>query len=166
MTNVTEKRGPARIAAQIARLQGLPLTTLRQEWHRSHPKVKLPLRLSRDLLVRTIVWKAQERAFGRFPRSLERTLDRLVSQLANSGSLALERKASVKVGTRLFREWRGATYGVTALKTGFVYDGREFGSLSSIAMEITGTRWSGPRFFGLAQRSQTQCSYSDAMPDA
>jgi hypothetical protein len=61
--------------------------------------------------------------------------------------LGLERAA--KPGTRLVRQWRGRTFHVTVTDDGFVYDDRNYTSLSQIAQAITGTKWSGPRFFGL-----------------
>ncbi len=61
----------------------------------------------------------------------------------------------VTSGARLFREWRGEMHRVTVLENGFEYRDRRYRSLSVIAREITGTRWSGPRFFGLRDRSRT-----------
>ncbi len=141
------------IAAAIARLRVLPLAELRAEWHRWHPQVQMPDRLSRDLLVRTISWKLQEQQYGAFPAALARKLDRFSDQLARSGSLDLERELRLKTGTKLIREWRGETYRVTAVDEGFLYDSQQYVSLSEVARAITGTRWSGPRFFGLKQRA-------------
>ncbi len=140
------------IAAEIDRLASLPLTALRLEWHRAHPDKQIPKGLARDLLVRTIAWKMQEKEFGRFPPALTSKLQRLSTQLQKSGSLDVERQAVVKPGTTLLREWGGQTYRVIAMDDGFVFRDQRFTSLSEIAREITGTRWSGPRFFGLRQR--------------
>ena len=52
-------------------------------------------------------------------------------------------------GTRLVREWQGREHAVTVLTDGFEYLGRPYKSLSAVARAITGTRWSGPAFFGL-----------------
>ena len=57
------------------------------------------------------------------------------------------------IGSRLLREWNGATYEVEVLDTGYRWRGEVWSSLSAIAREITGTKWSGPRFFGLTKRS-------------
>ena len=54
-----------------------------------------------------------------------------------------------KSGTRLVRQWRGRTYHVTVTDDGFEFEGQSYSSLSQIAQAITGTKWSGPRFFGL-----------------
>lgn len=137
------------VSAEITRLLALPIQHLRAEWHRWHPDIEMPERLSRDLLVRTIAWKLQEQQFGAAPSKLKRQLDQLSKQLSRSGSLDIEREAHLKVGTVLVREWHGNTHRVTALDDGFLYGGQSYASLSEIARAITGTRWSGPRFFGL-----------------
>jgi hypothetical protein len=62
-------------------------------------------------------------------------------------------KPSVKAGTRLVRQWQGKTHSVTVKPDGYEYSGNHYPSLSAIARQITGTRWSGPKFFGLTQDS-------------
>ena len=137
------------ISAEIFRLSALPLAELRAEWHRWHADVQMPKRLPRDLLVRTIAWKLQEKTFGGMSVSLVSRLDRLSRQMKRSGTLDIEREAHLKVGTVLVREWHGQTHRITALDEGFLYNGQTYASLSEIARAITGTHWSGPRFFGL-----------------
>jgi hypothetical protein len=78
----------------------------------------------------------------------------LADQLARSGDLDVERQLSLKKGTRLVREWQGRTYQVMVLDEGFLFEERRYASLSQIARDVTGTKWSGPRFFGLRQRSR------------
>ncbi len=143
------------IASEIERLSNLPLDQLRAEWHYWHRDKRLPERLPRNLLVRTIAWKLQERDFGRAPATLSTRLDRLANQLSRSGILDCEREAQLKAGTTLVREWRGGTFRVTALDDGFLFDEQRYASLSEVAREITGVRWSGPRFFGLKQKHRT-----------
>ena len=60
--------------------------------------------------------------------------------------------STIKPGTRLLREWQGVTHEVIVLDDGVRYRGETWGSLSAVAREITGTRWSGPLFFGLKDR--------------
>ncbi len=141
----------AMIAAEIDRLTNLPLSALRQQWHRAHPDRQMPKGLPRDLLVRTIAWRLQEKTFGHFPAALVRKLDRLSEQLTRSGTIDVERTAMIKSGTTLTRHWRGATHRVVALEEGYLYANQRYASLSEVARDITGTRWSGPRFFGLKQ---------------
>jgi len=154
MSDPTRIRTDADVAREIERLAKLPLPQLRSEWHHWHPERPMPARLSRDLLVRTIAWKLQEQVYGRCPSAIVSKLARLAAQLERSGTLDIERELSLKPGTTLVREWQGETYRVTASDSGFLYEGRAFVSLSEVARAITGTRWSGPRFFGLRQRAE------------
>lgn len=140
------------IAETVAALAASPLPALREEWHRHHPSTPLPAGLPRDLLVRTIAWKLQQREEGTMPGALRRRLDKLAAQLEQSGSLDIEREVSLKPGTKLIRDWHGRTCRVLVLEEGYLYDDRRYASLSHVARAITGTRWSGPKFFGLKQR--------------
>ena len=63
--------------------------------------------------------------------------------------LANVRETFRNIGTRLLREWQGRVHEVLILDKGVEYRGKAWPSLSAVAREITGTRWSGPRFFGL-----------------
>ena len=108
-----------------------------------------PVAFTPDLLARGISWKLQERSLG----GLSPEAKVLIGVGgAGEGSPAPYRSASrptLRPGNRLVRRWRGRTYVVEATTTGLSYDGVIFGSLSEIATKITGTRWSGPKFFGL-----------------
>jgi hypothetical protein len=139
----------------ISKLVSAPLTELRVEWVRHHPQMTLPRGLPRDLLIRSILWKFWERAEGGHSSASLRQLESLAAQLTKSGDLDIERDVRLKPGTRLIREWRGQTYRVEVTSGGYVMDDRNYASLSHVARAITGTRWSGPRFFGLKQRRFT-----------
>lgn len=138
----------------LAYLMQAPLPEVRAEWKRWHPNAQMPKGLPRDLLVRSIAWQMQANEHGGLARDVVRQLEALASQLATSGDLNLEREVRLKPGTRFVREWRGRTYRVEVLSDGYVMDERRYASLSHIARAITGTRWSGPRFFGLKQRGR------------
>lgn len=126
-----------------------PLADLRKKWRSAHPELSLPTGLSRDLMVRSIAWSEQcERYGGLSPASLN-MLEKMARQLKTSGTLEIERSVRPKAGTRIIREWRGKTYVVEVADDGFIFDGGKYASLSHVARAITGTRWSGPRFFGL-----------------
>jgi hypothetical protein len=86
---------------------------------------------------------------GGLARQAERRLAEYARQLATTGTLEIERSVRPKPGTRLIREWRGKTYVVEVADDRFLHDGESYASLSHVARAITGTRWSGPRFFGL-----------------
>lgn len=150
------------IAETVATLFALPLPDLRHEWRRHHPSTPLPDGLPRDLLVRTIAWQLQEREDGAMPSALRRRLDKLAAQLDQSGSLDIEREVSLKAGTKLIREWHGRTCRVLVLERGYLYEDRRYASLSHVARAITGTRWSGPKFFGLKQRPGRRTRVTDA----
>jgi hypothetical protein len=134
------------LGERIEALRGLDTAKLRQEWQRVW-KEPAP-RLGHDLLRRGIAWKLQEQEHGGLTRSCTRELERLARQIERGKPLGIERVA--KPGTRLVRQWRGRTYHVAVMDEGFLFEDRRFSSLSQIAQVITGTKWSGPRFFGLA----------------
>ncbi len=76
----------------------------------------------------------------------------IAEELRKNGDLSAGPAVRLKPGLRLVREWRGETHDVLVLEEGFEWNGERRRSLSAIAREITGTRWSGPRFFGLKPR--------------
>jgi hypothetical protein len=134
-------------------LEGLPdrgADELRREWRRlfrSHP----PRHIRRDLLVLAIAWKLQERVHGGLTAADKRKLAGFADELSKNGDLSHSPAIRLKPGVRLVREWQGQTHTVTVLEDGFEWNGKFQSSLSAIAREITGTHWSGPRFFGLKQ---------------
>ena len=126
----------ARIDDELEAQLALPDAALRDEWSRVY-KAPAP-RLLADLLRRGIAYRLQERAYGKLCPKVARVI-------ASGGRAAPE----VTAGTRLVREWNGRTIDVIATDGGMVWEGRTYRSLSAIAREVTGTPWSGPRFFGL-----------------
>ena len=144
----------APVSEFIAFLSETSLEDLRQRWRSAHPGVVVPKGLSRDLMIRGIVWKEQCSRYGGLTAETERVLDKMARQLATSGTLDIERSVRPKTGTRIIREWRGKTYVVEVGDDGFLHDGARYASLSHVARAITGTRWSGPRFFGLKPTDQ------------
>ena len=100
-------------------------------------------RISVEWLRGNLAWAAQVQASGREPEVLRATMEGRLAKLRGRG------KDIVAPGTRLIRTWGGETHEVTVLEQGYLWQGRRYRSLSAIAGEITGTRWSGPRFFGL-----------------
>ncbi len=142
------------IAAELVRLEALSNFELRGEWRRLH-HMQPPKSLSRDLLLRGITYKIQERAFGGLSKSLLRKL----TGTGPNASLDEHRRPSprtvVKPGTRLVREWNGETHTVLVHADGVEWRGTRYRSLSVVAREITGAHWSGPRFFGLTLKKGT-----------
>ena len=161
-TKLASKRNSASqahqpVSALLDYLNQLSLDDLRQSWRAAHPGVALPHRLSCDLMVRAIAWQVQCLRCGGLGPASERLLEKMARQLEISGTLEIERSVRPKTGTKIIREWRGRTYVVEAAGDGFVHDGSTFASLSHVARAITGTRWSGPRFFGLKHTNSVAC---------
>lgn len=134
------------VAAELVRLADLTIFELRAEWRRLH-RAQPPMRLSRDLLMRGITYKLQERPLGGLSKATLRKLESFNAKTDADKPPAAP--VSLKPGTRLVREWRGATHSVLVHADGFEWNGERYGSLSLIAEKITGAHWSGPRFFGL-----------------
>ncbi len=139
------------LTKKLAALTDLEAVDLRAEWrrlYRSHP----PLHIRRDLLVLAIAWKLQEKVHGGLTAAQKRRLADIAEDLKKGGDLSAGPAIRLKPGSRLVREWRGETHDVLVLEDGFEWNGERRHSLSAIAREITGTHWSGPRFFGLKPR--------------
>lgn len=153
MSAVSAKRAAAAadLTVKLAALHDMASDELRAEWrqiYRSHP----PKRISRDLLALAIAWKLQERVHGGLTPAQKRKLATLAKELRENGDLSGGPAIRIKPGSKLIREWQGETHTVLVLKDGFEWQGEHRPSLSSIAKEITGTHWSGPRFFGLRRK--------------
>src|SRR6202035_2934853 len=136
------------VAQALVRLSELTIFELRGEWRRLH-RVPPPMRLSRDLLVRGITYKLQERAYGGLSTATARKLEQAAAGPPSRGAVKPAPPLSLKPGTRLVREGGGAAYMVLIHADGIEWRGQRYRSLSVVARKITGSRWSGPRFFGL-----------------
>jgi hypothetical protein len=108
-----------------------------------------PEQTRRDLIIRILAYKIQEQALGGFSTATRRRLRQFASAFEKDPRAAIPHTRAIKPGTRLIRLWQGKSYKVTVANSGFEYDGQWYASLSEIARLITGTRWSGPLFFGL-----------------
>jgi hypothetical protein len=151
------------IAKALVRLSELTIFELRGEWRRLH-RVPPPMRLSRDLLTRGITYKLQERAYGGLSTATARKLAQAAADPRGGGAAKPAPPISLKPGTRLVREWRGVTHTVLIYADGIEWRGQRNHSLSVVAREITGARWSGPRFFGLRQRPRDSTSTGCGAP--
>ena len=145
---------PNSVEVEIAQLRDLDLRSLQTRWHTVFRKRPLP-HLSRHLLFRVLAYRLQANRLGDLDVESQQLLDRPVSK-ADVGMHAADRApliADVRPGTMLAREWNGRMQRVAVLAEGFAWNGKTYSSLSKIAQEITGTRWNGPRFFGLRDKS-------------
>jgi hypothetical protein len=134
------------IEATIDKLSKLSLDELRTEWVRRHKRPAPPCR-SRDLLRGLLAWPIQEKAYGGFRPETKRQLKTI--GMARGGGDSSRSSHRLMPGSVLVREWHGVSHRVYVQESGFSYEGKSFDDLSTIARVITGTRWSGPRFFGL-----------------
>lgn len=138
------------IAEQLEALQSMDLIALREEWRKL--KGSEPPRLSRDLMLRAVAYALQMQAFGELPPSTIKKLEASIGEIGEVMPTAEPPRRDLSAGARLVREWHGRTHSVEVLHEGFLLDGKVYRSLSEIARRITGSHWSGPRFFGLTKK--------------
>jgi hypothetical protein len=141
---------------EIAHLRGLDLGGLRARW-RSVFQRSAPAHLTRHLLFAVIAYRLQADRFGDLDYETKQILDRTVAKEAGpamSARLASfdQKRTELTPGTVLVREWDRRSQRVMVIADGFAWNGRTYDSLSKVAFAITGTRWNGPRFFGLRDR--------------
>jgi hypothetical protein len=151
---------------EIAHLRGLDLRGIRSRWQSVFGR-PAPVHLTRHLLFSVIAYRLQADRFGDLDRETKQVLDRTVAQEAEpamSARLASfdQKRTELTPGTVLVREWDRQSQRVMVMADGFAWNGQTYGSLSKVAFAITGTRWSGPRFFGL--RDKEDRSATEARP--
>jgi len=144
------------LANEIARLRGLDVEKLRARWHTAFRR-RAPPHLPRHLLFHILAYRLQADRLGELDADSRRLLDRIGSGSSDeTDRLAADfnrTRTELKPGTLLTREWGGHPQRVMVLADRFSWNGTTYPSLSKVAFAITGTRWSGPRFFGLDQSS-------------
>jgi hypothetical protein len=150
---------PVDIAAVLGALEARSTPELRTEWRRLY-RARPPRRLSRDLLLRAVAHRLQERVHGGLALTTRHRLNALTEELVAKGAAQFDPGTTLKPGTRLVREWHGRAHAVSVLEDGFEYDGQRYRSLTRIASLITGVHWSGPIFFGLKKRPRVQAQAS------
>ena len=143
--------GDLEVLRRLEALRDFSPDELRKEWRRLYRNQ--PPRLSRDLLVRAIAYRIQELRYGGLSKATSCKLAALGKAHQLGEKIAVEGAKEIRAGARLMREWNGRTHTVTIEEDGFLYAGHSYRSLSAIARDITGARWSGPRFFGLAAKT-------------
>jgi Protein of unknown function (DUF2924) len=145
-----------KLAAELTVLQSFDVTRLRTRWRTLYGS-KVPARFSRDLLMRAVAYRLQERALGGL-KPTTRRLFQLVAADAHARRPAKIAPRSLEPGAVLIREWNGIKYQVVVLESGFSLRGQRYRSLSQVARQISGSHWSGPLFFGLKDRTKTEAS--------
>ena len=137
--------------SQIERLCAMCGEELRQSWRDVFDRPP-PKHLSRGLLQHALAYHLQEQREGGLSKAALKLLAQPVASIDGAPQTQGSLITAPRPGTRLVREWHGETHVVTVLDRGFEYNGAPYRSLSQIARTITGTRWSGPLFFGLRKR--------------
>ena len=147
MTSLSDRE--SEVAHEIAGLADLERPHLVARWQRLYGRPP-PSKLSRALLEKAIAYEIQCAVFGGLSTAARRALRTAAS--GNDGSSASRRH--VAPGARLVREWNGTVHEIDAVEDGYAWKGATYRSLTAIARAITGTKWSGPRFFGLERRAR------------
>jgi hypothetical protein len=151
------QRDPQKLTAELEQLPALNPEELRSRWQALFG-ADPPAKLRSSLLIQGIAYRLQEKTLGGLKPATVRLLERIADDAAaRRESIPTPEKIRVSAGTVLVREWHGKKHQVTVLEDGFLYRAKRFHSLSQIARTITGSRWSGPLFFGLksARKEQT-----------
>lgn len=154
MSRVAVRRVPTDRTAlnvEIARLRDLDTKELRARW-RTVFRREAPPHLSRHLLFGVLAYRMQADALGDLDSEYQRLLERAKLTGGTDTQTAVVAATCVEPGTILSREWNGRLHHVAVLADGFAWNGKTYPSLSKVAGAITGTRWNGPRFFGLRDK--------------
>jgi hypothetical protein len=147
---LTPRGGGADLARDIAGLSTLDASGLKQLWAALGGAAPPP-ELNRTLLIRVLAYRMQERALGGLKPATRRFLLQVCEDGDNERTGPVRPARTAQPGMVLVREWHGTSHRVTVLETACCWRGRRYRSLSEVARAITGTRWSGPRFFGLGR---------------
>jgi hypothetical protein len=144
------KRDQRAIDVELAHLRDLDVDGLRSRWHAVFGR-RAPPHLPRHLLFRVLAYRLQADLLGDLDGESQRLLDRSVSP-EDAGYRAVKLARRTTEGTKLGREWNGQMQRVLVLADGFAWNGKTYPSLTKVAFAITGTHWSGPKFFGLRDK--------------
>ena len=134
-----------KVGQALRELEQASRGTMVAQWRR-HYRSEPPHYSSVDFMRQAIAYAIQQRELGSLPASVQREL---IAIAKGAQSTVISAKIKIKPGTKLLREWDGNTHEVLVTDNGFVWNGTTYGSLSAVAMAITGAKWSGRRFFGL-----------------
>src|SRR5271169_847344 len=136
------------IAKRLASLPNLGKPALCELWLQLFKK-EPPPEIRKELMLRIIAHRMQEQGFGGLSDAGSRRLRQLANAFEVNPNTVVSARASIKAGTRLVRQWKEQVHVVEVQDEGYEYKGARYDSLSEVARLITGTRWSGPLFFGL-----------------
>lgn len=146
--------------ARLLEIGKMPRSKLAKLWKELYGTAP-PQKARRDLLVRFVAYRLQEQILGGLSRETKNRLLQLARRIKRDPDANLVDAPRIKPGTCLVRDWRGRSHRILVLVNGYQYAGKKFASLSEIARSITGTRWSGPLFFGLKKAQRKEPSSGD-----
>lgn len=144
---------PTALAHKVAALREATPVDLRSRWRTLYGS-ELPPRISRDLLMRALAYQIQEQALGGLKPSTRRLLAKVAADASARRPIEVAPVPTLTPGTVLLRDWQGTQYHVIVRADGVEFQGKQYKSLSQVAHRITGTKWSGPLFFGLRANRQ------------
>ncbi len=136
------------IAKRLADLPTLSRVALRDLWKQLFD-ASPPPKLRRNLMIPILAYRLQEQAFGSLSAGSGSRLRHLSRAFERDSDSTIPSALQIRPGTRLVRQWRDQVHLVNVEANGYEYQGARYRSLSEIARLITGTRWSGPLFFGI-----------------
>jgi hypothetical protein len=139
---------PDPINQRLTSLPKVTKTALREIWKELFNALPPP-QLRRHLMIPILAYRLQERAFGPLPAVNRGRLRQMARAFETNSNAAVSSIPSIRPGTRLVRQWGDQVHLVNVETSGYEYQGARYKSLSEIARLITGTRWSGPLFFGI-----------------
>jgi hypothetical protein len=145
------------ISRKVKELPHLRTRKLRALWQELFEKPIHP-KLRRDLMIPILAYQIQENAYGGLKPATRKRLEKLAVEFDRNPSGEFHPTPQMKPGTKLIRHWQGKRHEVLASEEGFEYNSKRYKSLSVIAREITGTRWSGPLFFGLKKARDSKAA--------
>jgi hypothetical protein len=145
---------PDPIAKRLAALPKLSKPSLCDLWKQLF-EASPPAKLRRDLMIPILGYRLQEKAFGSLSAAARSRLRHLSEAFEKNRESDISSAPRLRPGTRLVRQWRDQVHLVNVNTNGYEYQGARYQSLSEIARLITGTRWSGPLFFGIKNEQTT-----------
>src|ERR1700687_542510 len=137
-----------KLAQELKDLETRGDDELKNRWHSLYG-TKPPQKIHRSLLIAAVAHRMQENALGALKSSVRRHLTQAADNPATTRHSPHYPNLRPRAGTVLVRDWGGVTHQAKVLEDGILFRSKRYKSLSEVARVITGSRWSGPLFFGL-----------------